>query len=71
MKPYKIFRSTTGIQSGPDAFNKSKFVMIFLTILGVTEMLCSFGLVLEEKMQLCISSRGENKQVERSLSNQD
>ena len=44
-----FFRTTTGIQSGPDAFDKSGFIMTFLTILGVTEILCSFKLVLEGK----------------------
>ena len=37
------------LQSGPDAFDKSRFIMTFLTILGVTEILCSVKLVLEEK----------------------
>ena len=37
-----FFRTTTRIQSQPDAFDKS-------TILGVTEILCSFRLVLEGK----------------------
>ena len=41
--------TTTGIQSGPDAFDKSRFVMTFLTTLGVTEILYSFSLVLEGK----------------------
>ena len=45
----QFFRTTTGIQSGPDTFDESKFVMTFLTILGVTEILCSFRLVLEGK----------------------
>ena len=45
----QFFRTTTGIQSGPDAFDKSRFIMTFLTILGVTEILCSFKLVLEGK----------------------
>ena len=40
---------TTGIQSGTDAFDKSRFNMTFLTILGVTEILCSFKWVLEGK----------------------
>ena len=44
----QFFRTTTGIQSGPDAFEKSRFIMTFLTILGVTEI-CSFKLVLEGK----------------------
>ena len=37
------------MQSGPDVFDKSRFVMTFLTILGVTEILRSFRLVLEGK----------------------
>ena len=45
----QFFRTTTGIQSGPDAFDESRFVMTFLTILGVIEILCSFKLVLEGK----------------------
>ena len=45
----QFFRTTTGIQSGPDAFEKSRFIMTFLTILGDTEILCSFKLVLEGK----------------------
>ena len=44
-----FFRTTTAIQSGPDAFDKSRFVMTFLTILGFTQMFCSFRLVLEWK----------------------
>ena len=36
--------------SGPDAFNESRFILTFLTILGVQEILCSFRLVLERKM---------------------
>ena len=44
----QFFRTTTGIQSGPDAFDESRFVMTFLTILGVMEI-CSFRLVLEGK----------------------
>ena len=37
------------MQSGPDAFDKSRFFMTFLTILGVTEILCSFKLLLKGK----------------------
>ena len=37
------------MQSGPDAFDKSRFVITFLTILAVTEILCSFRLALEGK----------------------
>ena len=45
----QFFRTTTGIQSGSDVFDKSRFIMTFLSILGVTEILCSFKLVLEGK----------------------
>ena len=45
----QFFRTATGIQSGPDTFDESKVVMTFLTIKGVTEILCSFRLVLEGK----------------------
>ena len=45
----QFFRTTTGMQSEVDAFDESRFVMAFLTILGVTEILCSFRLVLEGK----------------------
>ena len=46
----QFFRTTTGIQSGPVGFDKSRFSMMFLTILEVTEILCSFRLVLEGKI---------------------
>ena len=45
----QFFRITTGIQSRPDAFDESRFIMTFLTIVKVTEILCSFRLVLEGK----------------------
>ena len=44
----QFFRTTTGMQSGPDAFDESRFVMSFLTILVVIEILCHFRLVLEK-----------------------
>ena len=44
-----FFRTTTGILSEPETFDKPKFIMTFLTILGVIEILCSFKLVLEGK----------------------
>ena len=40
----QFFRTTTGIQSGPNAF-----AMTILTALGVTGILCSFRLVLAGK----------------------
>ena len=45
----QFFRTTTGIQSGPDAFDESRFVMTFLTNLGVMGILNSFRFVLEGK----------------------
>ena len=45
----QFFRTTTGIQSGPDVFDESRFVMTFLTIFGVTEILSSFRFVLVGK----------------------
>ena len=45
----QFFRTTTGIQSGPYAFDESLFIMTFLTILGFMDILCSFRLVLEGK----------------------
>ena len=45
----QFFRTTIGIHSGPDAFDESRFVLTFLTILGVTEILRSVRFILEEK----------------------
>ena len=39
----------TPLRTMPDASEESRFVMTFLNILGVTEILCSFRLVLEGK----------------------
>ena len=47
-----FFMTTTGIQSGPDAFDKSRFVMTFLTILGGNYV---------NFTQFQISSRMENR----------
>ena len=65
----QFFRSTTGIQSGPDAFDKSRFVMIFLTILGVMEILCRFRLVLEEKTGKEIPESSRLEFLEKFLAN--
>ena len=45
----QFFRTTAGIKSRPDAFDESRFVMTFLTILGVIDTLHNFRLVLEGK----------------------
>ena len=57
----QFFRTTTGIQSGPDAFDGSRLVMTFLTLLGVMEIICSFRLVLDGKTgeEIPRSSRSE------------
>ena len=55
------FRTTIGIKLGLNAFDELKVHYEFLTILGVTEILCSFRLVLEGKTgnELSESSRLE------------
>ena len=45
----QLFWTTTGIQSEPDAFDKSRLVTTFLTNLAVSEILCNIRLVLEGK----------------------
>ena len=45
----QFFTATTGIQSGPDAFYESRFIMNFLTILGIKKILYSFRLILERR----------------------
>ena len=45
----QFFGTTTGIASGPDAFNKSRLAMTLLTKLAVTEILCSLRLDIEGK----------------------
>ena len=42
-----FLRTTTGIQSEPDAFNNSRLIMTFLTNLGFLWILNSFRLVIE------------------------
>ena len=65
----QFFRTTTGIQSGPDAFRESRFVITFLTILGVMEILCSFRLVLEGKTGKEISESSRLELLEKFLAN--
>ena len=65
----QFFRNTTGIQSGPDAFEESKFVMTFSTILGVMEILCSFRLVLEGKTGKEIPESSRFEFLEKFLGN--
>ena len=65
----QFFRTTTGIQSGPDAFDESRFVMTLLTILGVMEILCSFRLVLEGKTGKEIPESSRFEFFEKFLAN--
>ena len=65
----QFFRTTTGIQSGPDAFDKPRFVMAFLAILGVTEILYSFRLVLDQKTGKEIPESSRLKFLERFSAN--
>ena len=65
----QFFRTTTGIQSGPDAFDESRFVMTYLTILGVMEILCSFRLVVEGKTGKEIPESSRFEFLEKFLAN--
>ena len=65
----QFFRATTGIQSRLGAIDKPWFIMMFLTISGVTEILCSFRLVLEEKAGKKIPESSRLKFLERFLAN--
>ena len=65
----QFFRTNTGIQSGPDAFEESRFIMTFLTILGVMDILCSFRLVLEGKTGKEIPESSRFEFLEKFLEN--
>ena len=62
----QLFR-ITGKQPGPDAIDESRFVTTFLTILGVTEILYSFRLVLEEKTGKGINESSRLEFLEKLL----
>ena len=65
----QFFRTTIGIESGSDTFDESRFVMTFLTIMGVTEILCSFRLVLERKTGKEIPKSSRLEFLEKFLAN--
>ena len=65
----QFFRTTSGIQSGPEAFDKLSFVKTFLTILWVTEILRSFRLVLEGKIDKEIPESSRSEFSEKFLAN--
>ena len=57
----QFFSTITGIQSGPDVFDESRFIITFLTTLEVIEKLCSFRLIQKGKTskEMLQSSRSE------------
>ena len=65
----RFFRTATGIKSAPDAFDESRFAMTFLTILEVMEILCSFRLVLEGKVDKEIAEPSRLEFIEKILAN--
>ena len=65
----QFFRTTTVIPSGPDAFDESRFIMTFLTILAVTEILCSFKLVIQWKAGKEISESSRLEFLEKISGN--
>ena len=65
----QFFRTTTGTRTGPDAFDESRFIMTFLTILLVMEILCCFKLVLEGKTGKEIPESSRLEFLEKFLAN--
>ena len=64
-----VLTTAINIKSGPDTFDESRFVMTFLTILEVTEILCGFRLILEGKMGNEIPKSSRLKFLEKFLGN--
>ena len=64
-----FFKATTVIQSDSDVFDKSRWVMTFLTNMGVTEILHSFRLVLEGKTDKDILKSSRSEFLEKFLAN--
>ena len=65
----QFLRTSTGMQSGPDAFDELRFVITFLTIFRVTEIFCSFRLVLEGKAGKAIPESSRLEFLEKFLAN--
>ena len=63
----QFFRTTTRIQSGPDVFDESMFILTFLIIVGVREILYSFRLVLEWKTRKEIPESSRLELLEKIL----
>ena len=66
----QFFRTITGIPSGLHAFDESRFIMTFLTILGDKEI-CSFRLVLERKTGTEIPKSSRLEFFEKYLANKN
>ena len=66
---HSSLKNITGIQLGPDSFDESRFIMTFLTILGIMETLCSFRLVLEGKTVKEIPESSRLEFFEKLLAN--
>ena len=64
----RFFRTIIRKQPGLDIFNESRFIMTFLTILGVTEI-CSFRLVLEGKTSKEMPESSRLEFLEKFLAN--
>ena len=54
---------------GPHAFDELRFFMTFLTLLRLTEILCSFRLLLEGKIVKEILESSRLEFLEKSLAN--
>ena len=65
----RFSRTITGIQSGPDAFDESRIIMTFLTILGVMEILFSFRLALDRKIGKGITEPSRLESLEKFSAN--
>ena len=65
----QFFRTFTGIESGPGVFDETRFIMTFLTILAVTEISCSWRLVLEEETGKVIAEPSRLEFLEKFLAN--
>ena len=65
----QFFRTITGIQSGLYTFEESRFVMTFLTILVVREILFSLRLVLVGKTEKEIPKSSRLEFIEKFLAN--
>ena len=63
----EFFRTTTGIQSGLDVFDESRFIMKYYR--NITEILCSFRLVLEKKTGKGINISSRLEFLEKFLAN--